>query len=128
MQKPVQICHVGQQDAVFMPLQQQSGGSSVVVACSLLPLTQTSNPLLLSPCFFPRIQHSRECPQQRTSLSRRAFLAALSSGLYLSSSLNTVSARFLSAVFVNRFSAGGTCRTTPILNSRLVHHLQHCRC
>lgn len=50
--------------------------------------------------------------QGPTSLSRRAFLAALSSGLYLSSSLNTVSARFLSAVFVNRFSAGGTCNIT----------------
>ena len=45
----------------------------------------------------------------RTSRSRRAFLAALSSGRYLSSSLNTVSARFLSAAFVKRFSAGGTC-------------------
>ena len=44
-----------------------------------------------------------------TSLSSLCFFAALSSGLYFSSSLNTVSARFLSAAFVKRFSAGGTC-------------------
>lgn len=43
------------------------------------------------------------------SLSSRSFLAALSSGRYFISSLNRLSAMFLSSVRVKRLRAGGTC-------------------
>ena len=43
------------------------------------------------------------------SASRRCFLAALSSGRYFISTLNSCSAMFLSRVRLKRFSAGGTC-------------------
>lgn len=46
--------------------------------------------------------------QRRTSFNSRAFFAALSSGRYFSSSLNSVAAMFLSTALVKRFSAGGT--------------------
>ncbi len=58
------------------------------------------------------------CGNLLTSLSSLCFFAALSSGRYFSSSLNTVSARFLSAAFVKRFSAGGTCSAADDLPVR----------
>jgi len=64
--------------------------------------------------------------QRRTSFSSRAFLAALSSGRYLSSSLKSVAARFLSTALVNRFSAGGTCDHTPPASTQVCYEEGPC--
>jgi hypothetical protein len=52
----------------------------------------------------PGVVSSHTC----ASANKRCFFCALSSGLYFSSNLNSVSAVLLSSVRVNLFSAGGT--------------------
>lgn len=69
---------------------------------------------LLSPTHPPHHTLRRPAPRSpaaraSASASSRCFLAALSSGRYFISTLNRLSAMFLSRVLLKRFSAGGTC-------------------